>query len=442
MFEPTESLLSWGRVPRCRQLAATVAWQDQALPLVREATARHGSVLVRGMGRSYGDCGLNPEGPVIMATSLDRLMAFNPTTRRLRVEAGVTIAALLRFLLPQGYFLPVVPGTSLVTVGGAIANDVHGKNHRTAGTFGGWVRKIALLRSDGSEHELDPSDGGGLFAATIGGIGLTGLIRWAELEVVPVPGPAMETETRRFDSLEEGLALAAEPDPAWTHDVAWVDCNATGLSLGRGLMFYGRHAPGAVRGSLAGPRLAVPDIVPGWVMNGVTMKAFNALYGAMGRLRAGRRRLAHVAPYFFPLDAIGEWNRLHGRRGFFQHQSVVPWQEARPVLRAMLREVAAAGEGSPLTVLKAFGDTVSPGLMSFPMPGVTLTLDLCNRGGFTGRLLARLDGLVREAGGRLYPAKDARMDAATFRAGYPQWEHFATFVDPAFSSQFWRRMTA
>lgn len=442
MFQPTDSLLSWGRVPRCRQHAAGLSWQDQAAPLLREAAARHGSVLVRGMGRSYGDCGLNPEGAVVATTRLDRLIAFDPATRRLRAEAGVTLAALLRFLLPQGFFLPVVPGTALVTLGGAIANDVHGKNHRTAGTFGRWVRRIALLRSDGSEHQLEADGDGGLFAATIGGIGLTGLIRWAEIEVVPVPGPAMETETRPFGSLEEGLALAAEPDPAWTHDVAWVDCNATGPGLGRGLMFHGRHAPGAARGELGAPRIEVPDAVPGWAMNGLTMKAFNALYAALGRRRAGRMRREHVAPYFFPLDRIGAWNRLHGRRGFFQHQSVLPWPAARPVLREMLRGMAAAGEGSPLAVQKAFGELPSPGLMSFPMPGVTLTLDLRNRGGATDRLLARLDALVREAGGRIYPAKDARMDAATFRAGYPRWEHFATFVDPAFSSGFWRRMTA
>jgi L-gulonolactone oxidase len=204
----------------------------------------------------------------------------------------------------------------------------------------------------------------------------------------------------------------------------------------------GRHAPGEVRGAVGRSRLGIPLDGPGWLLNRVSISAFNALYHAIGRRQAGRRRLVHHAPYFFPLDAIGGWNRLYGRSGFHQYQSVVPHAAAADALREMLGQIAATGEGSFLAVLKAFGDVPSPGLLSFPMPGMTLTLDFRERGAPTRALMARLDAVVREAGGRLYPAKDGRMDAAMFRAGYPRWEDFARFVDPAFSSAFWRRVTS
>ena len=442
VFTPDDGLLSWGLLPRCRQHAAGLAWQDQAGPLLREAVHTHGRVLVRGMGRSYGDNGLNPDGAVLVATPLDRLIAFDPATRRLRAEAGVTLAALLRFLVPRGFFLPVVPGTSQVSLAGAVANDVHGKNHATAGSFGRWVRAIGLLRSDGSEHVLGADDASGLFAATIGGLGLTGLIRWVEIEVVPVPGPAVETETRVFGTLDEGLALATAIGPEWTHDVAWLDCGARAGGLGRGLLMLGRHAAGEAQGRVGEARLGIPAAWPGWLLNRASISAFNALYFALGRRRARQRGRVHFAPYFFPLDAIGGWNRLYGRSGFHQYQSVVPHAAAPQALHAMLGEIASAGEGSFLSVLKAFGALPSPGLLSFPMPGMTLALDFRERGERTRRLFARLDAIVREAGGRLYPAKDGRMDAAMFRAGYPLWQRFAPFVDPAFSSGFWRRVTA
>ena len=227
----------------------------------------------------------------------------------------------------------------------------------------------------------------------------------------------------------------------WTHDVAWVDCNAKGAALGRGLLMLGRHAAGEAAGLVGEPRIEVPADGPGWLLNGAFMSAFNALYYALGRRKA-ERRLVHYAPYFFPLDAIGGWNRLYGRRGFHQHQSVLPHAVARDALLEMLRQIAQSGDGSFLAVLKAFGEVRSPGLLSFPTPGMTLALDFRDRRQRTLALLARLDAVVREAGGRLYPAKDARMDAAMFRAGYPQWERFASHVDPAFSSGFWRRVTA
>jgi L-gulonolactone oxidase len=328
-----------------------------------------------------------------------------------------------------------------VTLGGAIANDVHGKNHHRAGTFGRWVRRLDLLRSDSSTIELGPDDDSGLFAATIGGLGLTGLIAWAEIEVMPIASALMDVETIPFGNLDEFFAIAAESDGAFDYTVAWVDCLATGGALGRGIFSRSNHSatgPVTVGKTKQGPGLPVD--LPGFALNGATVKAFNALYHWNGRRKAGRATIPY-GPFFYPLDAIGGWNRMYGKRGLYQYQSVVPPDTARDATRAMLTAIAAAGEGSFLAVLKTFGDKPSPGMLSFPMPGTTLALDFANRGTSTLALMDRLDAIVREAEGRLYPAKDGRIPAAMFHAGYPGWENFTRHVDPGFSSSFWRRVT-
>lgn len=436
---PSDDVVSWGRVLRARHAVAHPQWRDELSPLVAEGTADGRSLLAVGLRRSYGVSGLNPDGAVIDMTKLDRAIAFDPQTRRLRAEAGMSLAAVLRLLVPRGCFLPVTPGTRCVTLGGAVANDVHGKNHHRAGTFGCWVRRLGLLRSDGSAVELGPDDTTGLFAATIGGLGLTGLIDWVEIEAIPIASALMEVETIPFDALDEFFPLAAESDGAFDYTVAWIDCLATGGALGRGVFSRGRHA---AAGPLATkPRTArrlLADL-PGCVLNRLTVKAFNALYYHRARRNAGRATIPYD-PFFYPLDMIGGWNRMYGRRGFYQYQSAVPPDAAHEVTRAMLTAVAASGEGSFLAVLKTFGDRPSPGMLSFPRPGVTLALDFANRGASTLALMARLDAIVREAGGRLYPAKDGRIPAEMFRAGYPNWREFARHVDPGFSSHFWRRV--
>jgi FAD/FMN-containing dehydrogenase len=438
----SDELLSWGRVLRARHAVARPQWSDELPALVRDATAQGRKLLAVGLRRSYGDSGLNPDGAVIDMTGLDRAIAFDPATRLLRAEAGISFDALLRILVPRGFFLPVTPGTRFVTLGGAIANDVHGKNHHAAGTFGRWVRRIGLIRSDGSLVGLGRDDKTGLFAATIAGLGLTGIVAWAEIEVVPVPGPAMDVETIPFGSLDEFFSLAAESEEIFDYTVAWVDCLARGGDLGRGVFSRGRHAvagPGVQRTRRAGP--GVPLDFPGFVLSHATIRAFNALYYALGRRNAGRATVPY-GRFFYPLDAIGGWNRMYGRRGFYQYQSVVPPAAARDATKAMLEAISAAGEGSFLAVLKNFGHRPSPGLLSFPRAGATLALDFPNRGASTLALMARLDAIVREAGGRLYPAKDGRISPEMFRAGYPGWADFARHVDPAFSSSFWRRVAA
>jgi len=437
---PSDDILSWGRVLRARHAVARPRWQDELPGLVEEGTDAGRKLLGIGLRRSYGDSGLNPEGAVIDMTGLDRAIAFEPETRLLRAEAGLSLDTVLQMMVPRGFFLPVTPGTRFVTLGGAVANDVHGKNHHCAGTFGRWVRRLGLLRSDGREIELGPDDSTGLFAATVGGLGLTGLIAWVEIEMMPIASAMMEVETIPFAGLDEFFALAAESDAAFDYTVAWVDCLASGDAFGRGILSRARHAASGLLGGVpTRRRCTLPIDLPGLVLNPATIKAFNTVYYTTARRKAGRATVPY-GQFFYPLDAIGEWNRMYGRRGLYQYQSVVPTGAAHEATAAMLQAVAVSGEGSFLAVLKTFGDKPSPGMLSFPRPGTTLALDFPNRGASTLALLDRLDAIVREARGRLYPAKDGRISAAMFRAGYPNWSDFARHVDPGFSSHFWRRV--
>lgn len=431
--------MSWGRALRGRHEVARPRSLEDLPGLIRERNDDEGKLLAVGLRRSYGDSGLNPGGAVIDMTGLDRLIAFDPATRLLRAEAGISFDALLRLLVPRGFFLPVTPGTRFVTLGGAIANDVHGKNHHAAGTLGCWVRRLGLLRSDGEAVELAPDDPTGRFAATIGGLGLTGVIAWAEIEVMPIPSSMIESETIPFGSLDEFFAIASESD-ASPYTVAWIDCLAKGGDLGRGIFSRGRHAatgPCVTGSGRMGPTL--PFDLPSFALKRASVRAFNALYYWNGRRKAGRAA-APYEPFFYPLDRIGAWNRMYGRRGLYQYQSIVPPGAAHDATRAMLESISASGQGSFLAVLKTLGDRPSPGMLSFPRPGTTLALDFPNRGASTLALMARLDAIVREAGGRLYPAKDGRIPAAMFRIGYPNWQEFAQHADPGFSSHFWRRV--
>jgi FAD/FMN-containing dehydrogenase len=423
---------SWGRYPRAAQTVLAVHDRTRALP------AFTGTALPHGNGRSYGDSCLNPGGSLLHARGLDRYLDFDPDTGRLRCEAGVTLAEILALVVPKGWFLPVTPGTQFVTVGGAIANDVHGKNHHRAGTFGHHVTAFELLRSDGSRRTCTPGDGSGLFEATVGGLGLTGLVTWAELTLRRVPGPWLATETIRFGGLDEFFALSRESEATHEYTVAWVDCLAAGASLGRGHFIRAGHAAGPDKVP-APRRRALPFTPPFALVNRASLRVFNTLY--YHRQRAARRQaLEHYAPYFYPLDAIEGWNRMYGPRGFLQHQCVLPPAAAREGVAALLQEIARSGRGSFLAVLKEFGARPSPGLLSFPRPGTTLALDFPNAGPEVFALLDRLDRIVAQAGGAVYPAKDARMSGALFRSAFPAWETFAPFIDPRFSSGFWRRV--
>lgn len=432
---------SWGRVLRAGHDVAFPHWRDELSPLVR-SVGLHRRLLAVGLRRSYGDSPLNPDGAVIDMTGLNRAISFDPEKRRLRAEAGISFDALLQLLIPKGFFPPVTPGTRYVTLGGAVANDVHGKNHERAGTLGRWVRRFGLLRSDGEEREFDCADQTGLFAATIGGLGLTGVITWVEFEVTSIASARMDVEIIPFANADEFFQIAAKGPGDFDHTVAWVDCMAKGGSLGRGIYIRGRHsAADHLEVATDRVKVGVPFEFPQWVLNKWTVGLFNALYYLNNRRQAGHST-TNYASFFYPLDSIRDWNRIYGRRGMYQYQSVVPPQSAQDATKAMLREISNAGQGSFLAVLKMFGSLPSPGLLSFPREGTTLALDFPNHGASTLALMERLDAIVAEAGGRLYVAKDGRMPAHMFRAGYPQWEKFRDYVDPRFSSRFWARVAA
>lgn len=427
---------SWGRYPRVAARLLPVSDRSAPLPAVS------GSMLPYGNGRSYGDSCLNPDGTLLHARGLDRFIAFDPASGRLQCEAGVTLDEIIALVLPQGWFLPVTPGTRYVTVGGAIANDVHGKNHHRTGSFGHHVVSLDLLRSDGLRHCRADSDLEGWFAATVGGLGLTGLIVCAELQLRRVPGSTLETENIRFGSLSEFFALSQASARTHEYSVAWVDCLASGKRRGRGHFSRADHAaqrqderPTAPSGALA-----MPLTPPFSLVNRLTLGPFNALY--YWRQPARRKRGAsHVLPFFYPLDGIGHWNRMYGPSGFLQYQCVLPPEVAEDGVAALLDEIATSGQGSFLAVLKEFGGMASRGMLSFPRPGTTLALDFPNTGPNVFRLLDRLDRIVDEAGGALYPAKDARMSARSFQQAYPLWKDFSQFIEPGFSSGFWRRVT-
>jgi FAD/FMN-containing dehydrogenase len=423
------SLQSWGRIDFGPQRGIAYRNRTDPLPDIGGAT-----LLPYGLGRSYGDSCLNTGGALVECRLIDRFIDSDPATGILRCEAGTPLADVLAVAVPRHWFLPVTPGTKFVTVGGAIANDVHGKNHHRAGTFGRHVRRFELLRSDGTRFVCAPDANPEWFAATVGGLGLTGLITWAEIQMKPVPGPAVAQEAIRFGKLDEFFALSRESDAEFEYTVAWIDCLDKD---GRGVFLRGSHAEGRVSPPRARP--AIPFTPPVSLVNGLSLRMFNEVYW---RARSQRRHAnVHYERYFYPLDAIGGWNRIYGRRGFFQYQCVLPASQAEGGVRDMLRRIVAAGDGSFLVVLKMFGDAPSPGLMSFPRPGVTLALDFANRGRRTLALLERLDEVTRGAGGAVYPAKDGRMSAASFRQYFPQWENLRAFQDPSFSSSFWRRVT-
>ena len=440
-FRLTDALRSWGRVEAGPHYLAAPSFRDQPAGLLRAAQERGVSVLATGLRRSYGDSGLNLGAAALDMTRLDRLIAFDPATGVLRAEAGVSLGEVIRRLAPRGWFPPTTPGTRFVTLGGAVANDVHGKNHHRAGTFGSSVRALGLLRSDRGLVEIGPDREPELFAATVGGLGLTGAILWVEFQLSSIGSCWLDAETVPFGDLDGFFALAEESAALFEHTVAWVDC-ATPGAVGRGIFNranwrgdgrYDLHDDGVMK--------TLPVDLPGFALNPLTLRAFNALYYSRQAAKP-RQAVQHYVEAFYPLDAIGGWNRLYGGRGFFQYQCVTPMAAGIAPVKALLAEIARAGQGSFLAVLKTFGERPSPGLLSFPQPGVTLALDFPNRGEATYRLLARLDDIVAEAGGRLYPAKDGRMPASLFASGYPDLARFTPHLDPAFSSSFWRRIHA
>jgi FAD/FMN-containing dehydrogenase len=396
------------------------------------------SLIARGNGRSYGDASLNPAA-TLSTLRLDRLLAFDPAQGLLTAEAGLLLSDLLALFVPRGWFPPVTPGTRFVTLGGMLAADVHGKNHHVDGCFGEHVQQFDLLCGDGVVRSCSRTQNVDLFRATIGGMGLTGTILTVTLSLRRIETPWILQETVRCRDLDETLA-AFEAGRSAPYSVAWIDCLAKGGAQGRALLYRAEHAasaavPTGMRAPRLGaelPRLRVPIDLPGWVLNGRTVQAFNALYYRHGRPGS---TLIDYQRFFYPLDAIGNWNRLYGRRGFVQYQCVVPTAGGREALLRLLDLIAAGGTGSFLAVLKQFGPGGLPGqggMLSFPMAGYTLAVDFpATPAAFS--LMREMDEVVADHGGRLYLAKDARMGPEMMSASYPDLDRFRAIcraVDP------------
>lgn len=412
---------------------------DEAVALMKSGGARQASLLPYGNGRSYGDSCQNAAGSVVDMRPLARIRSLNAETGILEAEAGVLLPDIIAHAAPYGFFPAVVPGTQFVTLGGAIANDVHGKNHHRRGTFGCHVESLTLLRSDGRSYRCSAAENTRLFNAAIGGMGLTGLILSASIRLMRVPSLDIVETARPFRGLGEFFDLAEAADQTNEYAVAWIDQLAGGSHAGRGILFTGNHAEyGSRAASYAGGRLSVPFQPPVNLLNRPFLTAFNTAY-RWKKARSSKPHRVGYQGFFFPLDGVRDWNRLYGPRGLFQHQSVVPEETAREAVTALLRAARRAGQGSFLTVLKRFGTIRSPAVLSFPRPGYTLTLDFPNRGGKTLALLGELDRIAVQAGGGVNPYKDARMDADTFAASFPDWQRLEAMRDPAFMSDFWAR---
>ncbi len=411
----------WGLYP---QVETRVVRAHQADDLARAHP--HTSLLAQGSCRSYGDACLSER--VVSTAPLHHLLEFDAERGTVRCEAGITLDRLIAFIAPRGFFLPVTPGTKFPTLGGCIAADVHGKNHHSEGSIAHFVEEIELVLADGSLVRCAPTERADLFWATVGGMGLTGAMYAATLRLKKVGSSYMRTRTVKTRNFDELCQIFEETQDRYTYSVAWVDSLASGAHLGRSSLILGEHAdadgappaaPFKVHGS-GGP--SVPFFFPSRALNGLTMRVFNALVYHR-QLRRECDAVVHYDPYFYPLDFVRQWNRIYGRRGFLQYQFAVPFDGGRALMSDILTRIAQRGVASFLTVLKTLG-AESGGLLSFPMPGYTLALDIPLHDRSIIAFLNELTGLVVGAGGRIYLAKDAILQRADFEAMYPRLAEF------------------
>jgi len=429
-------LSGWGGATRTSAAVVEPRNTEEVAGVMRQPPRR--GVIARGLGRGYGDAAQNAGGTVLLATALDRISEVDPTTGTVTVGAGASLDTLMRRLVPRGWFLPVVPGTRWVTVGGAIAADIHGKNHHREGTLAAHLVRLRLETPTGA-HELSPTAGRELYWATTGGMGLTGVVTEATLWLRPVTSAWIRRDTERAEHLDDLLARLSEGDAAFEYSVAWLDLLAVGRKLGRGVLTRGQHAsvddlPAARRTDALrfapATHLAAPPAVPPHLLTPVSIRAFNELWFRRAP-RQERGRMVPLASFFQPLDGIRGWNRLYGPAGFVQYQFVVP-VGAEGVLRSVIQRLAAAHTPSFLAVLKRFG-AANPAPLSFPLAGWTLALDIPARVPGLGAVLDACDELIAGAGGRVYLAKDSRLRPELLEAMYPRlgaWRRTREAVDP------------
>jgi len=444
----TRSLSGWGRVPVEECLVYRPERESELAAIVERAPVR--SVVSRGKGRSYGDASLNAAQGVILHERFDRFLAFDAESGVVSCEAAVTFAEIIDVLMPRGFFLPISPGTKHISVGGAIAADVHGKNHHRDGTVSSQLVDFRLLTGGGRVLTCSRDENPDLFWATLGGMGLTGAILQARLRVRPVETAYVRQQVRRCRDLDDALARMLGEDRDFEYAVAWIDCLARGRSLGRSVLMRAnpagvddlaekdRPSPHAVQPPWP---LRVPFDLPSIALNSVNMRIFNQGFWLA---HPERDLVTNIQSYFYPLDQVHQWNRVYGRRGVLQYQLVLPLETCHDGLVAILERVSKSHRASFLAVLKSTGPAnQSP--LSFPIEGASLALDFPNRGNDLFELLDDLDRIVLERGGRVYLAKDARLSAEHFREMYPELPRFQEVKakydpDNRFSSSLARRL--
>lgn len=424
---------SWGRLANAEHKLVALSGREHTPALIQQTRP----AIAIGNGRSYGDQCLNPDGTLWDARFLDHFVSFDAASGRLVCEPGVLLRDIHALVVNQGWILPVTPGTQLITVAGAIANDVHGKNHHVEGTFGEHVLAITLARTDGQVLELSRTREPGLFSASIGGMGLTGVITLVELQLKPLTTANLETENVPFPDLQTFFSLADASEADWEHTVAWIDCSTR--QRGRGIFQRARPAADAHLAMPVSKQWRVPLVPPLSCINRVTMGPLCAAYYALQAKKRGHSQ-QHFADFLYPLDNILDWNRLYGPKGFYQYQCVVPREDGENTVQEVLHTLSRHQAGSFLSVLKTFAEREAAGMLSFPAAGVTLAMDFPNRGKRTLAMLDALDSIVSRVGGRLYAAKDARMPAAFFRDSYPHVDAFLEYRDPGISSAMSRRL--
>lgn len=413
-----QTITNWGNYPRVQTSIKQSKFKEAIIQQIKSAT----NIIARGNGRCYGDSSLSQN--ICSTLQLNKILSFDEVTGIFECQSGMLLSEVLKIIVPKGFFLPVTPGTKFITIGGAIAADVHGKNHHKVGCFSKHVFSFDLLLENGTTYQCTPNQNVELFWQTCGGMGLTGIILSAKFHLKKIETAFIRQKTIKAANLSEVMQLF-EANEQSTYSVAWIDCLAKGKNLGKSLLMLGEHANLSNLNNNKKPlrlhhkqQLSIPFYFPTFALNPLTINAFNFLYYNK-QWATVKDNIIHYEPFFYPLDSIGNWNKMYGKKGFTQYQFVLPMENSRVGLSEILQTIADSGEGSFLAVLKLFGTADSRAIMSFPKRGYTLALDF-KISPKVFLLLNQLDQLVLKYGGRLYLAKDARMSADFFKKTYPK----------------------